>query len=159
MEGLIHLNGQFSSELLVWSPEPARFKYQNRWVRTNAQSLVPPPEGVDEDLVELVCFCLATRHNSRPGLKILLDEVMRNREQKTAEHYNNKPEEQDEWISQFLHETLNDADTRVEPPADEPPADEPPADEPPKNDPVEKRKRDDSDSDSGSGPGKKRKKT
>ncbi|KAI1760228.1 hypothetical protein GGR53DRAFT_526361 [Hypoxylon sp. FL1150] len=88
---------------------PPTIQFQNESIQTYADSLVPFPEGFDEDLLTMVCACMAADISKCPSLAYLDTEVSRSVREKTAAYYGDKLEEQDAEIVGLWHSIVYEA--------------------------------------------------
>ncbi|KAI0172720.1 kinase-like protein [Hypoxylon sp. FL1284] len=92
----------------------AQFQWSGNTVLTDGGGLVPRPAGVDRDLVDVVCACMATDFRIRPSLPELLDITLTAVRQRGPDFYGGEQMETDAEISRIWQEIIHNAPTQTQ---------------------------------------------
>lgn len=91
-------------------PDPAhQIEWQGKMIDV-PQLLWPFPEGVDPELVTILCAINRADEDARPNLQYLLNKAQ-GAVANPAESYRDKPEEQDDAISELWRDIVYNAPT------------------------------------------------
>ncbi|KAI1778642.1 hypothetical protein F4818DRAFT_456400 [Hypoxylon cercidicola] len=91
-------------------PPGGDIELEGKKIKSLATRVVPFPQEIDRRLITLVAAAMAENADNRPSLKYLFDRATREIKS-PAEFYKNKPEEQDDAVSQIWKDIIYNAPT------------------------------------------------